>query len=418
MIGIYSKEPENKLKDKLLSIAGDGTWRALHFRFSKLLEQYQTAYQKKIIINILMDHLKDASGGIYSYPDNDVFALASGLTKNQIDRLIYQLRYFFSDDPLAYTIDNDENPEFAQIYDLGVDYERFSKVVDSKSVIFEKPTKVEKSAKSVLKPKITPSSPDVAIVRSPKDKTLSSTNLATIENQLSNIDISRVLRKQAICAISSKQEMRRIFEEYYINIAHLQKLFTDEVSLNSNRWLFKYVTQLLDYHMIKLLSGRPNIYFENPVSINFNIDTVTSNTFAEFDKKIKPMVKATILIEIQISDVFADMHSFIAAKNRLQKLGYRVCLDGLSELSFMQVDRAKLGFDMAKMHWREGMGSSFSANEILKMTETIAQYGQNRVILCRCDTEEAIEWGKSVGIALFQGRYVDYRLNPEAKLIN
>jgi hypothetical protein len=32
------------------------------------------------------------------------------------------------------------------------------------------------------------------------------------------------------------------------------------------------------------------------------------------------------------------------------------------------------------------------------------------VILCRCDTAEAIRWGQSFGIRLFQGHYVDSRL--------
>ncbi len=32
------------------------------------------------------------------------------------------------------------------------------------------------------------------------------------------------------------------------------------------------------------------------------------------------------------------------------------------------------------------------------------------MILCRCDTADAIRWGQSFGIRLFQGHYVDSRL--------
>jgi hypothetical protein len=35
--------------------------------------------------------------------------------------------------------------------------------------------------------------------------------------------------------------------------------------------------------------------------------------------------------------------------------------------------------------------------------------------LCRCDTEQAIEYGRSVGISLFQGKQVDTMMGGQSK---
>lgn len=41
----------------------------------------------------------------------------------------------------------------------------------------------------------------------------------------------------------------------------------------------------------------------------------------------------------------------------------------------------------------------------------IERVGKGRVILARCDTPQAIEFGHAVGIKLFQGRLIEKTLN-------
>src|SRR5690606_6287439 len=97
-----------------------------------------------------------------------------------------------------------------------------------------------------------------------------------------------------------------------------------------------------DDKVLGLLQRNSNQYFDMPVSINLNVATLLSDKFAEFDALIKPSVKVSIVIELQVSDVFCDMEAFLVAKKAVQKSGYRVCLDGLTPLSFTQVNREQL----------------------------------------------------------------------------
>ena len=41
------------------------------------------------------------------------------------------------------------------------------------------------------------------------------------------------------------------------------------------------------------------------------------------------------------------------------------------------------------------------------LQEAVARIGRDRLILCRCDSPEALRVGRTMGISLYQGRYFD-----------
>ena len=57
---------------------------------------------------------------------------------------------------------------------------------------------------------------------------------------------------------------------------------------------------------------------------------------------LTPASKVGIVIEIPVVDVFADMSAFILTRTEAQKLGYRICLDGLTADSFTSINREKI----------------------------------------------------------------------------
>ena len=263
-----------------------------------------------------------------------------------------------------------------------------------------------------------PAAAVVSVAEKQEYKQMNGAALANIERDLKNADLSKVLRRQPICAAVPDTMVRRVFDEYYINIAHLRKMLNTDVDLLENRWLFKYITQILDDRMLALLERSPTRYLDNPISLNLNILTLLSDEFAKFDASIKPAVKFSIVIEIQLADVFADMSAFLAAKSYAQKLGYRVCLDGVTDLSFAQIDRKKLGFDLIKLQWNADIHTDVTSEANQELSNAIKHCGANRVILTRCDNRTAIDYGQALGISLFQGRYLDSLINPKSTVEN
>ncbi len=412
---VVSREPEAHVIEllQLIEPSPQG-WQAIAFHFSKLLEHYRSEYQIKIATNLMNDLLGDRDGAIYLCEDATIFVMVRNFPKSLTEKMIFQLRYLFMDDPLAYTTEGDENPEFALTYDIESQWQEFSNLCKRRLV-----TRV-RQAQGIAPRAASLMMDEAALDRSgqPTLKPFTASNLATIEHEIRDVDLSATIRRQPICAALPETKVRSVFDEMYININHLRQSMGIDVDLLSNRWLFKYLTQILDERMLSMIQRNPVRYLTNPISLNLNIPTLLSSRFTEFDAAIKSSSKTSIVIELQIADVFADMTTFMLAKDTVQKLGYRVCLDGLSELSLPQIDRLRLGFDLVKLIWNSDSGRDVISAKNIRLAEAIRHCGINRVILTRCDNKQAVEYGQALGITLFQGRYLDGLVNPKSIVEN
>jgi len=88
----------------------------------------------------------------------------------------------------------------------------------------------------------------------------------------------------------------------------------------------------------------------------------------------------------------------------VRERGYRLCLDGVSALTLPFIDRERLGLDLVKVFWSPDLADPAHGAEVRSAVERV---GKARVILARCDTEEAVRFGRECGVNLFQGRYID-----------
>lgn len=409
MLKIVNRDTEARLVERVEAVGADAkAWRGLHFQFSRLLEHYRSDYQVKIAINLLSDLLKTADGTLFLCADSDIFILVKGAQKHVIEKVVFQLRYLFMDDPLAYNTEGQEGVDFCHIYDLSVAWEDFMRACRRK---------FGHNAKQEVTETIMQAGVDAARgANANRIKALTPQRLSSFERDLLPADISRTLRRQPVCAAQQGKKIRKVFDEIYINISHLRQLLLADVDMMSNRNLFKYITQILDTKVLEWLRRQQS--FETPVSLNLNVTTLLSEAFAKFDAALKPSDKVSVVIEIHVSDVFQDMEAFLTARRMLQKEGYRVCLDGLTPVSFMQVNREQLGFDLAKLQWTADQESDLGSRENRALVEAVKRCGPSRVILCRCDTRQAIDFGHGMGISLFQGRFLDKVINPNAKVEN
>lgn len=429
-----SREAEVRLVENLTDLQDDSSgWVAVCFAFSRLLEHYRSDYQIKIAINLINDLAGSHEASVFVCDDATIYVLIRNASKAVIDKMVFQLRYLFMDDPLAYNQDGEENPEFSRIYDLERSWKDFMQICKARLTKRIQSSGQDRGGQAQttggngggserlgkLEPTPLAKASQAAKPAAKSDiKFFNASSLANIERDLTNADLSKVMRRQPICAAVPDTMVRRVFDELYINIAHLRKLLAVDVDLLSNRWLFKYLTQILDERVLHLLQRSPARYLDAPISLNLNINTLLSQRFAEFDASIKPAVKVSIVIEIQLSDVFADMSAFLAAKEAMQKLGYRVCLDGVTDLSFMQINRKKLGFDLIKLQWNAALESEMNTRDNQELAEAVRECGVNRVILTRCDSRGAVDYGQAMGVSLFQGRYLDGLMNPKSTIEN
>ncbi len=424
-------------KDELLQ---DGV--AVYFNFAHLLEHYRSDYQIKIATNLLTDLLKNQEGGIFFFKDASVMVVGLNIGVALLEKAIFQLRYLFMDDPLAYKSDGQENPNFCAEYKLSNSYNDVAasarkRMLDGRRTNdnagatpadFLNDSSISTGG-GATENAYTSSNIGANISKSPasdlvkpepvkKAQFFNASNLAQLERAIIEADLLPAIRKQPVCATIPNMSVRRVFDELYLNINHLTKIINTDIDVLSNRWLFKHLTLEMDNRVLLLLKQKADKYLGSPISLNLNVRTLMSETFAAFDASIKPAAKVSVVLEIQASDVFEDIYAFISARDYVQKLGYRICLDGLNNKSFCMIDRELLGADLLKLQWNASVKGDAQGSESAMLLAAVKRCGSNRIILTRCDNRQAVDYGQSLGISLFQGRYLDELIDPMSQTVN
>lgn len=417
---LFSKGSEVKLVEALNSVSDPSGWYAVHFHLSDLMEQFRSEYQIKITVNLINDLLKNFDGGIFVMQDTSIIVVCYGLEKALQNKLIFQLRYLYMDDPLAYTEDGQENSAFCTSYDLKKDWQSFMDLSTRRMAMTVRRTatpreqRIEEQLVAHQEPVAAPVS---AYKTKEADSVFSAARLAGLEHELMTVSLDHIARRQTVCAVQFGLPPKKVFDELYVHIAQLRESLKANVDFLSNRWLFRYLTQLLDVKMLQHVQKETAQFMASPVSLNLHVETLLSSAFHAFDQSLPAGSKAGIVLEVPVVDAFADMTGFQLARKEMQKLGYRICLDGVTSDSLNHIRRERLGVDLVKVQWNMNL-SEAGSDEQKDMMEAVKVTGAKRIILCRCDNKTAIDFGHSVGIALFQGRYVDSLINPSNGMDN
>jgi hypothetical protein len=366
-------------------------WLAVHLHLSRLRPYNRRPYHLRIAESEFDPLIARHPGELFLLGNGDIVFLVKGAERAAIAAVVDRLRYLFADDPFFQDSQASAgDPRFCSWYDLETDYTGLADTVEDLLDELERRR---------------PSGPQAA--EAPLQP-LDAATLAEIERKLETMDLSDHLRVQPICAMLSGQKPEPVFSELYVSIGDLAKAVAPGVDLAENRWLFQRFTETLDGRLLLALGRSGDI--EGPVSINLNVRSVLSRDFAEFDRAVKQGADIKVLVEIQLVDIFADLGAYVFARDYLRERDYLICIDGLHHLHLPLISRRNLGADLVKVQWTADLADRGQDRHVEALEAAIRRAGTDRTILCRCDGADAIRFGQSVGVRLFQGRFIDSRL--------
>ncbi|MDX1541988.1 MAG: hypothetical protein R3349_11360, partial [Geminicoccaceae bacterium] len=223
-------------------------------------------------------------------------------------------------------------------------------------------------------------------------------------------DLSSLIRRQPICALLPEVPPQPVFTEAYIAIGEMAKQLVPGVDLTSDPWLFQRLVETLDRRLLSALGKSDHT---GSISVNLRLATLLSADFLKFDKHFRRQGKAEMVIELQLVDIFAELGGYMFIRDFLRERGYRICIDGLHHLHLPLISRKRLGADLMKLVWSPDLLNDTDERRVVGLKKAIETSGVDRLILCRCDTADAIKWGQATGIRLFQGYYLDSRLRAQ-----
>lgn len=371
--------------------------RAVHIHLSQLKSDNRRKHHLRIAAHTFETLIRAFEGQLFVLSNHDIFFVFKDADPVHIDEAVMRLRYLFNDDPLTQDVDLDMLGQFCTWYDVE---HQFSELLATAKSLYEEVLKRQKrlaliGGKGHEKPPINPH------------------RLGELVDTIASADLTNLMRRQVIFAIAGAQTPQPLFRELFISIAELQKQILPNYDILANRWLFQSLTETLDKRMLALLARNDDPTIATSFSVNLNISTILSAEFLSFDGSLKTGARGTIVIELQMIDVYSDIAAYTFARDFLRDRGYRICLDGLSELTIGHVDRDLLDVDLVKLQWTPSLGDERVAERRAKLKAEIERAGRARTILCHVDSEAAIKFGHSVGIAMYQGRFLDQMLAPK-----
>ncbi len=234
--------------------------------------------------------------------------------------------------------------------------------------------------------------------------------LGRVIQALQSADMTNMVRRQFICGLIGKATPQPLFSELFISIRDLRETLMPGVDLGVSKWLFNYLTETLDRRMLAMLGRSSDQSITGEISVNLNVSTLLSPEFMVFDDSITAAMRGSVVVELQKVDIFSDVNAFFFAREFAKDRGYRICIDGLTYDTTQFINREKLGADLIKLIWQKELVKDVGERKVKRMLKKL---GTSRVILCRCDDEQSVDFGHEVGISMFQGRHIENLIAEE-----
>ncbi len=397
----HPKHQEAELTDYVERLIKHTTGRrALHIRMSALRPQSRRPERLYIATLAFTPLIYGYEGALFRLSNDDMVIFCKGASADVINRALNYLKNLYATE--AVIRDAGEGLKgFCRQFDLEKSYDAVLELARAARDSTGQATVLRKSEEQSQVP------PEAV------ERTLDPRVLGKIQKAIAHADLTNTIRRQQVCAVLSGNPPQPVFTEVFTSMAALRELLTPDVDIHANRWLFQDLTAHLDRRVITFLGHKDDSSLSKAFSINLNVASLAAREFLNFDQKLSSDVRGTVIIELQLIDILADLEAFMFYRAFLRERRYKLCLDGLTFQSLPLVDTKRLGVDLVKIIWSPELHES-AMRKNSDIMEAVKEIDPKRIILIRCDDSLALETGRALGVSLFQGYMIDDLLKPGA----
>lgn len=365
---------------------------ALHVKFSRLRTQNRHPQRLHIAALAFEPLINNYEGHLFRLHNGDFVIVCTGASEKAMTDAAERVASLFEGDPGAKT---DPNPDtsFWQHFDLANAHARMLALGQELLELAKNSVQAQNTAGQAAKADIDQRPLDPGV-------------LGKIQSAIAQADLTNVIRRQAVCAVLPGMPPQPVFTEVFTSMAVLRDALTPDIDIAGNPWLFRDLTAHLDRRVISFLGHKDDSSLSKAFSINLNVASLTSQEFLAFDQALSSEARETVVIELQLIDVLADIDIFQFARNFLRERKYRFCLDGLTHQTLPFINCPRLGVDLVKIIWNSDLHALAVAKDP-ELMAAVKAIDPKRIILIRCDDKTALETGKLLGSSLYQGYLID-----------
>jgi len=369
---------------------------AVHMHLSKLRPGNKQPHFLDIASRSLLDFVSGNDALLFRLYNRDMVLICRNIPIDDVDPVVEKVRALFPEDSLTEAPMGSYDDHFTTWHDLSQpeDFRVYLAIANDQAAAAAVDRENEKKEQASRA-----ASADLGVPLAPGI-------LAAINQKMKSTQIADLIKNQAVYRVVPGQKGEIICREYFIAMTELKNRVAPNVNLFGSPWLFQYLTETLDRRMLSVISRRDLSASPDDISLNLNIATVISREFQQFHEQIEEN-SARVIIEFQVIDIFSDMGAFKYARELLHERGYRVLVDGLSPLGIHFFDPSLLQADFLKISWGPEFVGEEKKEKIEEMRRIVRHAGKDGVILSRVDSQDAVQWGATLGISRFQGYFID-----------
>lgn len=360
--------------------------KVVHMHISKLLPANRTPVKSKIVSRMFGNLESGMHVQIFPMVNKDLVMTVNAGSQRDVNAICNRIRTLFDDDPVTYTEDDQGNDQFVVWYDLEVDSAlALGMAQDLKASAGET---LRRPPPSVGLPSMTPAQLDYV------QKQLASTNIIPfVKDQVA----MRINPGAADAAIE--------FFEFFLSVGDLQNAIMPDINIFADRWLFQDLSRTMDLRMLETVVRAPHARQCETLSLNLNLETVATIAFEKFLERSPENQK--LIVEVQAIDVLANIRSYFDVHDVISGMGHSLLIDGLTPTMLQMLDVGRLEPDYAKIMWAPEFTDLLNPDSNKTAGKMIDEVGPEKIVLARCDSQDAMAWGLKSGIRIFQGYFLD-----------
>ena len=395
---------ENVVSEEIAQFCSDrGNFKVLYLNIALLHDIENSLNANKIAVSDVLKPLtKEGKAKLMALPNNNLVLVFDKQLQDEVKSVLVKTKFLLSSSSKVRQAANLEECGVACFYDMASDFEEVKKKIAAACADVRVKLQTQNADKSFF-----------GGYNRNFNKELTTELLAKVQKIISVADFSSFVRRQSVCAIIGKSAPQRVFEEVFVSIPDMRDSLLPDVDITANPWLFLALTETLDRRVLEIVSRHDDGSLAGNFSVNINVSTILSDDFLRFDDSINGSMRQSIILELQLVDIFSDIRSFILAKTFAKARGYKICIDGITVDKLKFLNRKNLDCDLMKIIWNPAIVDVL--NEDKHFMDYMNKAERAKIVLCRIDDVAAVTAGNSLGINLYQGRYVQRLLNSMTK---
>lgn len=387
---------ETDLHDCALRLARvqDGHQRfGLYVRLSALQAMLRREHHLRLAAAVFDPILRRFDAQLFGLSNGDLMLVTKDVPALELDNLTAKLRGMFADDPMVYSTGSD-GIGFATMFDIKRNPSDFLGLCET--ILADALARHQ----TIHGPKIKPGA------RARDADKLTAQALASICEAFEAIEIGPFIRKQSVFAISRAGSVQRMFTDFTVSLPDLQRALAPGIDLMSERWLFRSLVRTIDQRVLAYLRTVDPAAIPASFGISLDVLGLDTESLNTLEAIVQRLSGKRIVICVPHLAAFADLGSYLAAGARLKAMNFSLCLDGLCHHTLPLINRTRLGADFLRMNWSPMLEQS-GTPAAEPLMRGIERAEATRVILKDCDSPTAFNAGRTLGLALFQGKFLD-----------